>query len=72
MGLVPRLKEKYKNEIVDKLKKQFKYKSIMQVPKLLKVSVNQRWGEAIGDKKLIDGGITEISSITGLGVLEPC
>ena len=41
MGYVPRLKEKYKNEIVQNLKEEFKYSSVMQVPKLEKIAINQ-------------------------------
>ena len=45
--------------------KQFDYKSVMQVPKLIKISVNQGLGAAITDKKLIDSGINEMTLITG-------
>jgi large subunit ribosomal protein L5 len=61
----PRLKEKYKAEIVPALKEKFQYKSVMQVPKLLKISVNKGIGAAVADKKLIDTGIEELSTITG-------
>ena len=47
MGYVPRLKEKYKSKIVSKLKEEFKYSSVMQVPKLEKIAINQGAGEAI-------------------------
>ena len=47
------------------MSKQFGYKSSMEIPKLLKISVNQGLGEAITDKKLIDKGIEEMSQITG-------
>ncbi|MCD4791027.1 MAG: 50S ribosomal protein L5 [Bacteroidales bacterium] len=65
MEYTPRLKSKYKDEIVPALKKQFSYKSVMQVPKLKKISVNQGLGAAITDKKLIDTGIEEMTLITG-------
>ena len=65
MEYTPRLKSKYKDEIVPALKKQFSYKSVMQVPKLQKISVNQGLGSAITDKKLIDTGIEEMTLITG-------
>jgi len=65
MGYTPRLKDTYKDEIVPALQKQFNYKSLMQVPKLQKISINQGLGEAITDKKLIDNGIDEMTRITG-------
>jgi large subunit ribosomal protein L5 len=65
MDYKPRLKEKYHKEIVPALTKQFQYKNAMQVPKLLKICVNQGIGSAIADKKMIDIGIEEMSSITG-------
>ena len=52
MSYAPRLKEKYTNEIVPSLQKEFNYKSIMQVPKLDKIVINQGVGEATSDKKL--------------------
>lgn len=61
----PRLRKKYEEEIVPALRKQFGYKSIMQVPKLSKIAINQGIGAALADKKLIDIGIAEMSSITG-------
>lgn len=65
MTYKPRLKEKYRNEIHAKLLKKFEYSSPMQVPKLVKIALNQGIGDAITDKKLIDNGIEELSSITG-------
>jgi large subunit ribosomal protein L5 len=61
----PRLKEKYLKEIVPSLKTKFQYKSVMQVPKIEKISINKGIGAAVADKKLIDIGLEEISSITG-------
>jgi large subunit ribosomal protein L5 len=61
----PRLKEKYIKEIVPVLKKQFEYKSIMQVPKLTKISINKGIGAAVADKKLVEAGIEELTTITG-------
>lgn len=61
----PRLKVKYQNEIIPQLKERFQYKSVMQVPKLEKISINKGIGAAVADKKLIDTGIEELSSITG-------
>ena len=65
MGYVPRLKEKYKSEIVSKLKEKFKYSSVMQVPKLEKIAINQGAGEAIADKKFLENSLEEMSIITG-------
>ncbi|MCU0397497.1 MAG: 50S ribosomal protein L5 [Cyclobacteriaceae bacterium] len=61
----PRLKEKYVKEIVPALKEKFQYKSIMQVPKIEKISINKGMGIAVTDKKLIDVALEEITSITG-------
>lgn len=65
MEYTPRMREQYFSEIVPALTKQFGYKSNMQVPKLLKISVNQGLGSAITDKKMIDTGIEEMTKITG-------
>jgi large subunit ribosomal protein L5 len=64
-GYVPTLQNKYKDEIVDKLMKEFSFKSVMQVPKLLKITINQGIGTATGDKKLIDVAQEELTTITG-------
>ncbi|MBK7030521.1 MAG: 50S ribosomal protein L5 [Bacteroidales bacterium] len=65
MNYSARLKEKYYKEVVPALKEQFQYKNTMQVPRLVKISLNQGLGSAIADKKLIEAGITEMSSIAG-------
>lgn len=65
MEYKPRLIQKYKEEIVPALQKQFNYTSVMEVPKLKKISVNQGLGAAITDKKMIDTGIEEMTKITG-------
>ena len=65
MEYTPRLKQKYQEEIVPALMKEFSYKNVMQVPRLKKIAVNQGLGSAIVDKKLIDTGIEEMSNITG-------
>jgi large subunit ribosomal protein L5 len=61
----PRLKDKYKNEIVSLLKEKFQYKSVMQVPKIEKISINKGIGTAVADKKQIDVGIDELTTISG-------
>lgn len=65
MEYQPRLRKQYQDEIVPALTKQFGYKSIMQVPKLEKISINQGIGGALTDKKLIDSGIDELTAISG-------
>lgn len=61
----PRLQEKYTQEIVPALKEKFQYKSVMQVPRITKICVNKGIGAAVADKKMIDVGVEEITSITG-------
>ena len=65
MNYQPKLREQYKSEIVPALMKEFNYKNVMQVPRLLKISLNQGIGAALADKKLIDYGVEEMSAITG-------
>ncbi len=65
MNYQPRLRSQYKSEIVPALMQEFKYKTVMQVPRLLKISLNQGIGAALADKKLIDYGVEEMSTITG-------
>jgi large subunit ribosomal protein L5 len=65
MEYTPRLKQKYHDEILPALMKEFNYSNHMQVPALKKISVNQGLGSAIVDKKLMDAGIEEMSLITG-------
>ncbi|MDD2226208.1 MAG: 50S ribosomal protein L5 [Dysgonamonadaceae bacterium] len=59
------LKEEYKERIVPTLMKEFGYKSVMQVPKLEKIVINQGLGIAVADKKIIDTAINELTAITG-------
>ena len=61
----PRLKELYIKEIVPALKEKFQYRSLMEVPKIQKISINKGIGEAVSDKKLVDVGVEELTSITG-------
>ncbi|MFZ4740279.1 MAG: 50S ribosomal protein L5 [Bacteroidales bacterium] len=65
MSYIPRLKTKYSEEIVPALIKEFEYKSSMQVPRLVKIALNQGIGSAIADKKQIDNGVDEMSMIAG-------
>ena len=61
----PQLKEKYQQEIIPKLQEKFGYKSVMQVPKVVKIAINKGIGAAVADKKLVDVGVEELSTITG-------
>lgn len=61
----PRLKEKYNTEVVKALMTQFQYKSVMQVPRITKVVLNQGVGGAVADKRLIDTAVAEMSIIAG-------
>ena len=63
MEYTPRLKKKYKNEVVNNLKAN--YKSVMQVPKLVKICLNQGIGSALSDKKQIEAAQQEMTLITG-------
>ena len=65
MAYISRLKEKYFSEIVPQLMKDFEYKNRMQVPRVLKISINQGLGTALTDKKLIDSGVNEMTMIAG-------
>ena len=64
-GYVPTLKKVYKNEIVPKLMKEFSYTTVMQVPKLVKITINQGIGDATGDKKLVETAQQELTAIAG-------
>ena len=63
--IIPRLKNKYNSEIIPFLKEKFQYKTVMQVPKVVKISINRGIGDAVSDKKLVDIGIAELTTVTG-------
>jgi len=65
MSYRPRLKDRYNDEIVPTLQKEFNYKSVMQVPKISKIVLNQGVGEATSDKRLVDFAVEEMSNISG-------
>lgn len=65
MEYTPRLQSMYNEEIVQKLQERFEYKSSMEVPRIVKICLNQGIGKAVGDKKMIDVAMTEMSSIAG-------
>lgn len=61
----PRLKTKYSEEIVARLQEKYSYKSVMQVPKLEKICLNQGLGDAVTDKKMVEQACDEMTLITG-------
>ncbi len=65
MSYIPRLKKQYVEEVMPKLREQFNYQSIMQIPRIVKISINQGIGQATQDKKLVDAAIEELSMIAG-------
>lgn len=60
-----RLFDHYRNEVVPALMEQFKYASIMQAPKILKITLNMGVGEAVGDRKIIDNAVGDLQKIAG-------
>ena len=62
---IPRLKQRYRSEVVGQLREQFNYANPMQVPGLVKIVVNMGVGEAARDAKLIDGAVRDLTTITG-------
>ncbi len=60
-----RLKEIYKDQIVAQLKERFEYQSVMQVPRILKITLNMGLGEAVADKKVVEHAISDLSLIAG-------
>ena len=63
--MVPRLLEKYRNEVVPRMIKEFNYKNVMQVPRIEKVVVNIGVSEAKQDIKYLDAAMNELATITG-------
>ena len=60
-----RLKDIYKKDVVSALQEKFQFKSIMQVPRITKICINRGIGAAVADKKLVDNGVEELTTITG-------
>ncbi|MCS6887254.1 50S ribosomal protein L5 [Chloroflexus sp.] len=60
-----RLREKYQKEVVPALMEEFKFKSIMQVPRLIKIVVNVGVGEAVQNAKAIEAAVNDLATITG-------
>ncbi len=65
MSYTPRLKEKYKAEIIPALTEKFGYKTSMRVPKLTKIVLSQGLGDAVADKKIVETAVEELSRIAG-------
>ncbi|MGE0088859.1 MAG: 50S ribosomal protein L5 [Bacteroidales bacterium] len=65
MEYTPTLETRYKKEIIPALKKEFSYSSVMEVPRLEKIVINQGVGQAVADKKLIDAAQDELTIIAG-------
>ncbi|MFT3741900.1 MAG: 50S ribosomal protein L5 [Gammaproteobacteria bacterium] len=63
--MVARLKELYQNTIIKNLMEKFSYSSIMQVPRIMKITLNMGVGEAVADKKVIDAAQTDLTYISG-------
>jgi len=66
----PRLKTVYSEDVAPQLMKDFDYKSSMQIPRILKICVNQGLGKAVADKKLIEAGVEEMTNICGQKAVE--
>ena len=64
-GYVPDLKKAYKEKIVPALEKQFSYTSVMQVPRLVKITINEGIGAGTQDKKIVEEAAAELSLVTG-------
>jgi large subunit ribosomal protein L5 len=62
---IPRLQQHYRDVVVGQLKEQFGYQSVMQVPRLTKITLNMGVGEAIGNKKILDSAVGDLTRIAG-------
>lgn len=65
MSYVPRLQTQYAEEIVPSLRERFEYKSVMQVPRVTKICLNQGLGKAIADKKIVEYATEEMTRVAG-------
>jgi large subunit ribosomal protein L5 len=63
--VIPRLKQRYRDEIAAALRGEFSIGNVMQIPNLVKIVVNMGVGEAARDSKLIDGAVRDLATITG-------
>ena len=62
---MPRLQDKYKNEVINALMQKFNYKNVMQVPKLEKIVINMACGDAVGNAKALESAIADLTTIAG-------
>ncbi len=62
---MPRLKDKYNNEVVKAMMQKFGYKNVMQVPRLVKIVLNVGLGEAVQNSKAVDAAVEDLMTITG-------
>lgn len=60
-----RLQQVYKDEVAPALKQQFGYKSVMEVPRITKITLNMGVGEAVGDKKILEHALGDMTKIAG-------
>ena len=60
-----RMKEIYRSEVIPKLQEQFGYKSVMETPRITKITLNMGVGEAVQDKKALEGALADMEKITG-------
>ena len=60
-----RLQEFYREKVVAQLMEQFKYGSVMEVPRITKVTINMGLGKALGDKKILENAVKELADISG-------
>jgi large subunit ribosomal protein L5 len=65
MSSTPTLKVKYRTDIVPALREKFQYKSVMEVPKIQKICLNQGLGQAVADKKILEAALADMSIIAG-------
>ena len=60
-----KLQDFYKDTVMDKLQKEFNYDSVMQVPRITKITLNMGLGEAVGDKKILEHAVADLTAISG-------
>ena len=65
MSSIPTLKAKYRSDIVPALREKFQYKSVMEVPRIEKICLNQGLGQAVADKKILEAALADMSIIAG-------
>lgn len=64
-AVTPRMLMKYRHQVVPNLMKSFSYENVMQVPRLVKITLNRGVGDAVGDQKLLQNAVDELQTITG-------